>query len=296
MSPGSRPLTVMLVAAEASGDALGAKKTAEEHSDKAPQEYRAAETQVLGKAGTDARGAAGAALHGMHAERTGAMGAVTGQKGGAKAQDEAKRAEVSSKIETIFSQTRTEVTAILEGLDAKVNVAFESGEKAAREKFEAYVDQRMRAYKKDRYSDLLGKGRWLKDKLMGMPSEVNQFYADGRAQYLKQMEGVIGNVADVVAAELGRAKARIAQGRQQVKDFVASQPKDLQQVAREAEQQIAGKFDQLDGDVNSKQDALVQSLADKYVSARDALDQRIDALKAENKGLVDAVKDAIRRQ
>jgi len=274
-------------------DALDAKKKAEDNSKQAPQDYRATETEVLAKAGGDAKGTAGAALNGMHATRASALASVTGHKSGAKAQDEAKRAEVAAKIETIFGQTRTEVTAILSGLDQKVNAAFDSGEKAAREQFENYVDQQMSAYKDKRYSGLLGKGRWLKDKLMGMPSEVNAFYQEGRNRYLKQMEVVIGNVADIVGGELGRARARIAQGRQQVKDFVASQPKALQQVAKAAEQQIGGKFDQLDSDVNSKQEGLVQTLADKYVAARDSLDQRIDELKAQNKGLVDAVKDAI---
>jgi hypothetical protein len=274
-------------------DALAAKKTAEEHSEKAPEQYHAAENQVLAKAGGDARADAGSALQGMHAGRVGALAGVTGHKGGAKAQDEGKRAEVAAKIESIFGQTRTEVATILDGLDAKVNTAFDTSEKAAREQFETYVDQRMSAYKDDRYDGIIGKGRWVKDKLMGMPSEVNTFYQEGRTRYLNQMQAVISNVADLVGAELGRARARIAQGRQQVKDYVDGQPKQLQQVAREAEQQISGKFDQLEGDVNDKQGSLVQSLADKYVAARDSLDQRIDELKAENKGLVDAVKDAI---
>jgi hypothetical protein len=274
-------------------DAAAAKQGAEEHSKTAPGEYKAAEHETLDKAGADAKGAAGTALAGMHGGRTGVLGAVGGQKGGAKGKDEGKRAEVASKIEAIFSQTKTEVTAILDGLDGKVNTAFETGEKDARAQFETYVDQKMSKFKADRYGGFFGGAKWLKDKLMGMPSEVNAFYAEGRTLYLSKMEVVISNVADVVGGELGKAKARIALGKQQVKEFVASQPKELQQVAKDAEQQIGAKFDELEGEVNSKQDALVQTLADKYVAARGELDSRIDALKAENKGLVDKAIDAI---
>src|SRR5712691_1867622 len=274
-------------------DAAEAKQGAEEHSKTAPLEYKAAENQTLDKAGADAKGAAGTALQGMHGDKQAVLGAVGGQKGGAKGKDEAKRAEVAAKIEAIFNQTKTEVTAILDGLDAKVNTAFDAGEKDARAQFETFVDQKMTRFKDDRYSGFFGGAKWLKDKLMGMPSEVNAFYADGRSLYLSKMEGVISNVADVVGGELGKAKARIARGKQQVKEFVASQPKELQQVAKDAEQQIGGKFDELEGEVNSKQDSLVQSLADKYVAARGELDSRIDALKAENKGLVDKAIDAI---
>src|SRR5205807_8213020 len=63
--------------------ALEAKKTAEDQSQKAPEVYQATENQVLGKAGADAKGAAGAGLQGMHGERAAALGAVTGHKTGA---------------------------------------------------------------------------------------------------------------------------------------------------------------------------------------------------------------------
>jgi hypothetical protein len=274
-------------------DALGAKKVAEDHSQKAPEDYRATEQEVLAKAGADARGASGAGLQGMHGVRVGLLGAVSGHKAGARGQDEARRAEIAARIESIFNQTRTEVTAILSALDGKVTAAFDAGEQSARSQFETYVDQQMSAYKKKRYKGLRGKYRWVRDKLRGMPDEVNAFYTDGRNRYLNQMEKVIGNVADVVAAELGRAKLRIAQGKEQVKQYVESQPKALRQIAREAEEQIGGKFEQLEGEVESKQDALVQTLATRYVAARDSLDQRIDELKAANKGLIDKVVDAV---
>jgi hypothetical protein len=274
--------------------ALDAKQTAEQNSQQAPQDYKGTENQTLAKAGGDAKASAASNLGEMHADKAQVLGAITAHKGTAKAQDEAKRAEVATKIETIFNQTRADVKLILDGLDAKVNTAFEAGEKAARDQFESYVEQRMKAYKDKRYSlSLEGAALWVKDKVMGMPSEVNAFYQDGRNQYLKQMEGVISKVADLVGGELGRAKARIAQGRQQVKDFVASQPKELQKLSQDAADQMGSKFDELEGEVNQKQDALVQTLADKYVAARDALDDRINQLKAENKGLVDAAKEAI---
>jgi hypothetical protein len=274
-------------------DAVDAKKQAEANSAKAPQQYRATEKETLGKTGAASNATAAGNLSTMHGTRAAVLGAVTKSKGGTKGKDETKRAEITAKIDGIFNQTKTEVTAILAGLDGKVNTAFDAGEKEARDQFERLVDQRMRAYKSDRYSGIRGKLRWAKDKLFGMPSEVNAFYQEGRNLYLRLMDGVISRVADIVGAELGRAKARIAQGKQQVGQFVASQPKELQKIAKEAQSEIGGKFDDLAGEVNSKQDALVQSLAQKYVAARDALDSRIEDLKAANKGLVDKAKDAI---
>ena len=128
---------------------------------------------------------------------------------------------------------------------------------------------------------------------MGLPGEVNQFYADGRKQYLADMDGVIGKVADLVGAELTSARARIAQGKADVHKYVTALPKDLQQVGKDAESKLEAQFDQLSSDVDSKQNELVDTLARKYVEARDALDARIDEMKAANRGLVDKALDAI---
>ena len=46
-------------------------------------------------------------------------------------------------------------------------------------------------------------------------------------------------------------------------------------------------------DVNNKQDELVDTLAQKYVEDRDAVDARIEEMKAANRGLVDKALDAI---
>ena len=128
----------------------------------------------------------------------------------------------------------------------------------------------MDAYKDDRYSGLIGAGRWLKDKLTGMPNEVNAFYAEGKTRYLADMDVVIGRVADVVGAGLNAARARIAAGqggdRQVRRPAAEGPPAGRQGGGGEA----LGQFEQLTADVDSKQDELVDALASKYVEARDA--------------------------
>ena len=79
-----------------------------------------------------------------------------------------------------------------------------------------------------------------------MPSEVNAFYAEGKTRYLADMDVVIGQVADVVGGGLNAARARIAQGKAEIAKYVAQLPQDLQQVGKEAEEKLAGQFEQLD--------------------------------------------------
>ena len=184
---------------------------------------------------------------------------------------------------------------ILDGIDPKVDTEFETGRGGtAQATFESYVAAKMSAYKKDRYGGWLGGLRWAKDKLLGMPDKVNEFYEAGRELYLKQMDGVISRVADIVGGDLTAAKQRIAKGRDEIAAYVKTLSPDLQKVGIEAAQEIGDKFEQLESDVNDKQNAVVETLASKYVEARKGLDERIEALQAENKGLVDKAIGAIK--
>ena len=183
---------------------------------------------------------------------------------------------------------------ILDGIDPKVEKEFEAGEEAARAKFESYVAAKMSAYKKDRYGGWTGEFRWARDKIKGMPSKVNEFYVAGRELYLKEMDVTISRVADIVGDNLTAAKKRIAAGRTEISTYVKSLPKNLQKVGSEASKEIGDRFEQLESEVDAKQEAVVDTLATKYVEARKGLDERIEELQAENRGLVDKVIGAIK--
>ena len=273
--------------------ALASKKEAEVHADTAPAEFRSGEKTVLEGAHQEANAKASKALTGMNTGRASVLAGVNTQQQTTKTGDETARAKVSQEIEARYNTTKTDATKILTDLDGKVNDLFDKGEKVARTAFENYVDQRMSAYKEKRYSGWTGGIQWGIDKLLGMPSEVNAFYADGRNIYLNQMDGVINNVADLVVGELNRAKARIEAGRQDIAKYVSGLSPELQKVGQEAQQDIQGKFDQLDQDVDAKEDALVNELAQKYVAARGSVDERINAMKDANKGLVSKAAEVL---
>lgn len=273
---------------------LADKQAAAEHAQTAPAEFRQQEQQVLqqGKAEAGAQTAAG--VTGMQATKAAALANLVADKGKTKSKDEAKRAEVTAKVQGIFAATEADVKKILDGIDPKVDAAFEKGEAGARAAFEAYVEAKMSAYKKDRYGGWLGGYRWLKDKIAGMPAKVNEFYEAGRELYLTKMSAVISTVADIVGTDLAAAKQRIAKGKSEIAAYTASLPASLQKVGAEASKEIGDKFSQLESDVNAKQESVVDALASKYVEARKGLDERIEALQAENKGLVDKAIGAIK--
>ena len=274
--------------------ALADKKAAAAHADTAPQEFRQAEQQVIAQGKADANAETTAGIAGMQGAKGAALAKLVADKGKTKTKDEAKRAEVTTKITSIFTAAEADVKKILDGIDPKVEKEFNDGEGKARVAFESYVAAKMSAYKADRYSGWLGGLRWAKDKLVGMPDKVNEFYEAGRELYLKQMDGVISGVADIVGGDLTAAKARIARGKAEIATYVKSLPKDLKKVGSEASKEIGERFEQLESEVNDKQEAVVDTLATKYVEARKGLDERIEKLQAENKGLVDKAIGAIK--
>ncbi|MFE7263516.1 hypothetical protein ACFU9B_15910 [Streptomyces sp. NPDC057592] len=274
-------------------EALSAKKTAETDSAKAPAKGRAAEDQQLAGARTAAATSGAQAMTALTATRAAAGKEVDGGKGDTKSRDERKRAEVTAKLQKVYDGTRKDVEETLSGLDKKVDTAFTTGEKAARDAFTADHKRRMKKYKDKRYSGWTGKARWVKDKFAGLPKEANNLYQEARRLYVSQMQTMISSVADLIGTELGKAKARIAKGRAELKAEVDKLPADLKQFGEDAAKDFAGKFDDLEATVNEKSEQLVQDLANKYTAALNKIDEEIKKLQEANKGLIDKAKDAI---
>ncbi|MFD8164405.1 hypothetical protein [Streptomyces malaysiensis] len=273
--------------------ALGEKKKAEQHSETAPGQARAAEKQQLATAKSHAAGAGTQAMSALTAARAGAGKQVDGGKGETKSKDEQKREEVTAKLQKVFDAAKKDVEGILEGLDGKVDKQFEEGEKKARDAFNKDQKRRMKEYKDKRYGGFWGPAKWAKDKIAGMPEEANQLFQESRKLYVNQMQGVISSIADTIGTELGKAKTRIAKGRAELKAEVDKLPADLKKYGQDAAKDFAGKFDDLESEVNDKSKELVQTLAQKYTQALNAVDEEIKKLQEANKGLVQKAVDAV---
>ncbi|MDP9793175.1 hypothetical protein J2S43_001687 [Catenuloplanes nepalensis] len=218
---------------------------------------------------------------------------VTGGKQTAKGRDETRRAQVTATLQRVFDATKKDVEDILTGLDTKVDAQFTREEKAARDAFTSEHKRKMADYKDRRYSGPVGKLRWFDDWLTGLPDEANTLFVEAREHYVTRMRTVIGNIADTVAAELKRAKQRIATGRADLKAAVEKLPADLRAIGREAATGFADRFAELDGQVADKGTELVDTLAEKYTTAMKAVDDEIVAEKERNKGVVQKVAEAV---
>ena len=103
----------------------------------------------------------------------------------------------------------------------------------------------MSDYKWDRYiSQTGGSLLWAKDKLFGMPDEVNEFYEKGRELYIKEMDTVLVSIADHVETVLKEAKDEIAEGKKKIVEYVDALPENLKKAGEEAQSNIGEKFDE----------------------------------------------------
>jgi hypothetical protein len=277
--------------------ALDSKKTAQTHSETAPQAYRQGEQSQLSQAESTAAATAQEKLQGMHGERSQSLEQVTGKQVDGKGKDEESRTKIARDIDKIYQTTKTKVDTKLAKLTTDVVAAFDAGAAEAKKGFEEYVGKRMDAYKADRYttswSNPFGWAKWVNDKLWGMPEEVNRFYEEGRDLYIKNMDGVIDRVVTIVGTKLTEAKNDVAEGRKQVKEYVAQLPEDLKAIGEEAATNIQSQFDGLEQDIQSKQDELIDTLAQKYKENLDAIDARIKEMQEENKGLIEKAIDFV---
>ncbi|MDR3692464.1 MAG: DUF4157 domain-containing protein [Fimbriimonas sp.] len=273
--------------------AVAATDQARQHSATAPTQFRAEETAALGAERQQTSVLVGGDLQRMHAGRAGVLGQATGQQNDARTQTEQARQNITSEINRRFAALRTSVEGRLAQVETDANREFDTGSETARQNFEQYVGTRMDAYKDDRYSGALGWTLWLKDKVMSMPSEVDAFYTEGRDAYLAEMDAVIERVATIVETGLTAATTMIQEGRTAIHEYVTSLPENLRSIGQTAEQSLADQFTQLEQSVSDRRDRLIDSLAQRYVANVQAIDDRISAMQAENRGLVDAALGAI---
>lgn len=269
-------------------EALGKKTEAKTIAQAAPNSLREQENAVLQKNANKAENASQNELEGMNLLRGTALQGVGTTQADSSSKDTSERERIANEINNIYEETKTDVTNILDTLETTVTEKFEAEAEIAKGKFEEYVDQKMALYKSRRYSGIGGGIQWGIDLFAGLPDEVNVFFTEGREVFVNHMDGAITVIANIVATELTLAKNRIELGKQKVTDFVNELPTNQKQFGQEAADDIQVKFDSLKDEVNSKQDSLVDSLAQQYSDSIGEVDARIEEMKAANKGLIDA--------
>lgn len=277
--------------------ALAEKNAAKAQSDAATQQFRTEEEQEQQNVQQNAQQQTNTQIGGMNAARVSGLNKVAGNQKQTASKNSVERKRIADAINGKYEATKSKVDAILDQLDSDVAKEFVKGSNAAKKAFEDHIDKEMTAYKEERYG-----GAWYSwknirrvgDYLGGLPEEVNEFFVTGREVYINTMDGYIETIANMVADRLNKAKQEIANGKKDVQEYVSSLDPNLRKLGKEAASAIEDKFDSLEQTVNDKKDTLIEALAEQYAANIEAVDARIEELKAANEGLVSKALGALK--
>jgi hypothetical protein len=254
-----------------------------------PQQYRGQEQAIRGDAVAKVTGDEQKGLAQFQGQQGKSNKDVRGKQMSGKEQDEARRKKVADDIEKIYTKTKENVEKKLESLDKEATDLFDQGTEAALKKMRDYVEERF----DDRYSGVIGKGKWLKDKLLPLPDFVKAWFDQAYKVFNDEMDALVVRVANLVERRLKEAKDEVGKGQKEIRNYVNKLPEDLKAVGQAAEKEVSGRFDDLRRSIDDKKNDLVQKMAQKYKEAMDKGQKALKELKDAHKSLLEKLRDAV---
>lgn len=266
--------------------ALTAKNDAQTQAEALPAQARASEQNALSTAKKDVATTTQTGLGGMNTQRGELLGQTKGVQTEAKQANEAKRAEIAKELEEIYSQTQTNVTTRLKTLDDDVKSTLDFGIDAAKAKFYLFLTVELIEF-------VAKKGLlaiW--EAFTGSP-EYTAIFDRGRQQFQANLDQVVDDVATVVEKALDDVVGMIARGKEQLETAVARRSGADKELAQEVAQGVQGKFADLEKQVEAKQGAIIESVAQRIQTAQKEVDDLIKTLKDPVGAVIDYAKETI---
>ncbi len=272
---------------------LTTRDKAKETAAAGPGKYRANENKALNQAKAGAIGDAGKGLALLAATKNATGGKNKTRAQLAKEKDEAERKKVTDTITAIFDKTKAKVDQKLSTLEADAMALFDAGADAALATMKSSANTEIEAFKDERYSGLIGAGRWVADLFSDTPPEIKRIIARARQRFTTDMDALAVKVAAIVDNRLAEAKAIVAAGQAEVKTFVSGLSPSLRAVGEQAQADIQSKFDDLKQSIDDKAQDLAEKLAQKYKDASEKADTAAKEMEEANKGALRALAEKV---
>ena len=213
--------------------------------------------------------------------RAGRFGKVGGKQQDLKDRDKRELQAVTDRIAGIKNETKGQVDGILKQIDEEAPKIFGSGLARAEKAYDA-------AFKEAKG----GIGTWLTTWGSRWERHIESALATARAEYMRQVDFAIDEVADFVDSKLHEAKKCVADGLKKVDDFVRGLKKNLKHAGEAARAAVSGDFDAMTAQIDEHRDALIGKLAQQYKGSYERMSAREEELREANKSLWQRVYDA----
>lgn len=221
---------------------------------------------------------------------------VLGEQDKTRTGEEKERQSVTEKIEGMYAKAAKEVNDKLAGLTDNAAKTFDKEQGRLLEAFKSDTRSDMKRYKSRRYSGFIGKGRWIRDKFLGLNDlpEVQAIYERNRTAYITSIDTLIGKISADTEATIKDCKKSLCDAKTEIADFIAKLPKNLEAEAKLAQERVNKQFAALEQQIDQAAERTKNMLAERRKKAIKDVDKALDEIKAENEGLLDKLGKLIK--
>ena len=272
---------------------LTSRDKAKETAQAGAQKFKTNENKILNQAQAQSTQASAQGTAGLAGAARATGGKTKKQQLTAKEKDELELRTFTADITSIFDRTKTKVESKLATLEQDAMALFDRGTDAALAAMKRGCEAEIDRFKDDRYSGIIGKGKWLVDKFRDTLPQIKAIIAKWRQTFTTDMDKVAVGVAAIVDQRLAAAKALVDAGQAEVKARAAKLSPHLRAKGAEAVTALNEKFDELRQSVDDKAQDLAEKLAQKYKDASEKADSLAKEIDDANKGALKALADKI---
>lgn len=197
------------------------------------------------------------------------------------------RLEVSTELDRIFAKTNEKVLSYFKGIDDYVEKVFGYDLTKNLDKFSSRV------------ADLLDENTGILNHIGAavtgndLMSEA-QIFDVAKVEFIHDMQKPIDDLVDAVDTYMSLANYAIKQGHQEKDKFWSKQSKETKRIAGDIMDDTTLKFQELESSVQSKEEAVIDTVTEKFSQALDELDSRFAKAVEENKSWLDRAIDAVK--
>ena len=224
----------------------------------------------------------------MKAQRQQALQGARGDQQKTKSKLELQRQQVTDHINGIYERANETVKKRLDALEKQSLKAFDDGQAKATRSFEDNVNRRIDAFKRRRYDRLGGSLLWAKDKLFGMDDlpEVSAIFESEKSRFIGAIDGLVQNITAENKRVVQECREVVANARKEIQAYVDGLGPKLRQTGADALNEMKGKLDALDKQINDKEKELQKKLSEKREAAIKAIEEKIEKMKEAMSGLI----------
>lgn len=222
----------------------------------------------------------------LKAKRKAGLGATAQKQKDAKSALEKKREEVAAKINGMYTTAQNSVKKKLADLETQSMKRFDDGNSKATAKFEADVNEELRAFKADRYSGWFGWARKARDWWKGMDDlpAVKAIFERNRAIFVATIDALVAAISADNKRVVQECKDELQAARTKIKEYVDGLGPSLKDIGNKTAEEMNSKLDEMDKFVAKREEELQNQLKDKQTAAIKAIDEKIEKMKEEMAG------------